>query len=191
MQTKNMMLAILLTTLVACQAGNEESEQAAHVAQPAEAERGMVSGVISNMKQEAEVKPDTQPATTTLTAKVAEQPAIKEVTPEVAEPTKPVAVVSQPEPEAKPVVSGDESSAMTLAKKSNCLVCHSIKKKMVGPAWRDVGIKYKNDVGAEKRLIEKVAKGGSGAWGAMAMPPQAQVSEADRRTLVRFILSLK
>jgi cytochrome c len=78
-----------------------------------------------------------------------------------------------------------------LAKKSNCTTCHTIDKKLVGPAWMDISKKYKGDAGAEAKLITKVAKGGAGAWGSMPMPPNApKVAEADIKTLVDFILGL-
>lgn len=79
-----------------------------------------------------------------------------------------------------------------LAKKSNCTACHAIEKKVVGPAWRDVAKKYKGDAGAEAKLVAKVAKGGSGVWGSMPMPPNAPaVKEADIKTLVQFVLGLE
>ncbi len=77
-----------------------------------------------------------------------------------------------------------------LAKKSNCTACHSIDKKLVGPAWMDVAKKYKGDKTAEAKLVAKVEKGGGGVWGPMAMPPQAAVRDADVKELVKFILSL-
>jgi cytochrome c len=78
-----------------------------------------------------------------------------------------------------------------LAKKSNCTTCHTIDKKLVGPAWMDVAKKYKGDAGAAAKLEAKVAKGGAGAWGSMPMPPNApKVSSADIKTLVEFILGL-
>jgi cytochrome c len=78
-----------------------------------------------------------------------------------------------------------------LAKKSNCTSCHAIDKKVVGPAWMEISKKYKGQADAEAKLVTKVAKGGSGAWGSMPMPPNApKVSEADIKTLVEFILGL-
>jgi cytochrome c len=78
-----------------------------------------------------------------------------------------------------------------LAKKSNCTSCHAIDKKVVGPAWMAVSQKYKGQPDAEAKLVAKVAKGGSGAWGSMPMPPNApKVAEADIKTLVDFILGL-
>jgi cytochrome c len=79
-----------------------------------------------------------------------------------------------------------------LAKKSGCTACHAIEKKLVGPAYRDVAKKYKGDAGAEAKLATKVAKGGSGVWGTMPMPPNSpKVAEADIKTLVQFVLSLE
>jgi len=78
-----------------------------------------------------------------------------------------------------------------LAKKSSCISCHAIDKKLVGPAWMEISKKYKGDAGAEAKLITKVAKGGGGVWGSMPMPPNSpKVSDADIKTLVKFILGL-
>jgi cytochrome c len=77
-----------------------------------------------------------------------------------------------------------------LAKKNGCTNCHSIDKKVVGPAWQAVADKYKSDAGAADRLSAKIANGGSGVWGAVAMPAQKKASEADIKELVAFILGL-
>ena len=77
-----------------------------------------------------------------------------------------------------------------LAKKNGCPACHSIDKKVVGPAWQDVANKYKGDGGAAAQLDTKIAKGGSGVWGAIPMPAQAKLSDADRKELITFILGL-
>ncbi len=82
-------------------------------------------------------------------------------------------------------------NAEALAQKSNCLMCHSVDKKILGPAYKDVAAKYKGDKTAEARLIQKVKTGGSGAWGDMPMPPNSpQVKDDDIKTLVQWILSL-
>lgn len=77
-----------------------------------------------------------------------------------------------------------------VAKKNNCIACHTIDKKLVGPAWTDVAKKYKGDATAAAKLSEKVAKGGSGVWGPVPMTPNPKVSEADMKELVSFILGL-
>ncbi|HTY03524.1 MAG TPA: c-type cytochrome [Rhodocyclaceae bacterium] len=77
-----------------------------------------------------------------------------------------------------------------LAKKSNCFACHTVDKKLVGPAYRDVAKKYAGDKGAEARLVEKVKKGGSGVWGTIPMPPNSPaVKDEDIKTLVKWILA--
>lgn len=87
------------------------------------------------------------------------------------------------------------ASELDLAKKSGCLACHSVEKKVVGPAWKDVAAKYKGDSGARDALIAKVKKGGKGNWtsvtGGVPMPPYSpRVADADIETLVDFILHL-
>jgi cytochrome c len=78
-----------------------------------------------------------------------------------------------------------------LAKKHNCLVCHAVDKKVVGPAYKDVAAKYRNDKTAEAKLAQKVEKGGVGVWGQIPMPPNSNVPDADVHALVKWILSLK
>jgi cytochrome c len=97
---------------------------------------------------------------------------------------------------AKPVTAKQEAPSAvdgrTLAQKSGCFTCHTIDKKLVGPAWNDVAAKYRGQKDAEAKLVAKVAKGGSGVWGTVPMPPNApRVNENDIKTLVHFILSLK
>jgi cytochrome c len=93
------------------------------------------------------------------------------------------------------LVSGSAMADLELAKKSGCLACHSVDKKIVGPAWADVGKKYKGDAGAKAALIAKVKKGGKGNWtavtGGVPMPPYSpRVSDEDIEKLVSFVLSL-
>jgi cytochrome c len=80
---------------------------------------------------------------------------------------------------------------MALAKKSGCLVCHDVDKKVVGPAYKDVAAKYRGDKNAEAKLIDEVKKGSSGVWGPTPMPPNVLVSDSDVKTLVEWVLSLK
>lgn len=90
-----------------------------------------------------------------------------------------------------PVIAADEAAAMELAKKSNCMACHAIDKKLVGPAFKDIGAKYAGDANAEAQLIAKVKKGTKGTWGAIPMPPNATVKDADVKTIVQYILTQK
>lgn len=78
-----------------------------------------------------------------------------------------------------------------LAKSKNCLACHAIATKLVGPAYKDVAAKYAGQKDAEAKLVQKVLKGGSGTWGAMAMPANPQVTEAEAHTLVKWVLAQK
>ena len=92
---------------------------------------------------------------------------------------------------AYPAAAADQAAAMEIAKKNGCLACHALDKKMVGPAWQDVGKKYAGDVAAEDQLIVKVKKGTKGTWGPVPMPPNATVKDADIKVLVQYVLSLK
>ena len=85
----------------------------------------------------------------------------------------------------------DNAAAQALMQKDGCSACHAIDRKVVGPAYQDVAAKYKGDKDALAKLSDKVKKGGSGVWGPVPMPPNAQVSDADIKTLVGWILSLK
>ncbi|MEN9436966.1 MAG: hypothetical protein RIR09_1621 [Pseudomonadota bacterium] len=78
-----------------------------------------------------------------------------------------------------------------LAKSKNCMACHSVDKKVVGPSYKDVAKKYAGDAKAADALATKIIKGGSGAWGPVPMPANAQVNEAESKKLVSWILSLK
>jgi len=79
-----------------------------------------------------------------------------------------------------------------LAKSDNCLTCHAVDSKKLGPALKDVAAKYKNDKGAQAMLEKKVRSGGGGNWGKMPMPATAQsVSDADIKSIVQWVLSLK
>ena len=89
------------------------------------------------------------------------------------------------------LTSGAAMANADLAKAKNCMACHAVGNKVVGPAYKDVAAKYAGQKDAEDKLTQKVLKGGSGVWGAVPMPANAQVSEAEARTLVKWILSLK
>lgn len=87
--------------------------------------------------------------------------------------------------------AADPKAAEALAKTGGCFACHSIDKKLVGPAYKDIATKYRNSKGAEAALIQKVKAGGKGAWGDIPMPPNAHVKDADIKTIVQWVLSLK
>ena len=89
---------------------------------------------------------------------------------------------------AGPALAAD--AGMELAQKKNCLACHAVDKKLVGPAYQDVAAKYKGDKTADAKLAEKVIKGGAGTWGTVPMPAN-NVTPAEAKTLVTWVLSLK
>ena len=79
-----------------------------------------------------------------------------------------------------------------LYKKSGCAACHKVDSKAVGPAFKDVAAKYKDDKGAQAALELKVRNGGKGSFGAMSMPPTGKsVSDDSIKTLVSWVLSQK
>ena len=78
-----------------------------------------------------------------------------------------------------------------LAQQKNCMACHAIDKKLVGPAYKDVAAKYAGQKDAVDKLAQKVMKGGSGVWGAVPMPANPQVNEAEAKKLAAWVLSLK
>ena len=79
-----------------------------------------------------------------------------------------------------------------LAKKHLCTTCHVVKgAKTIGPAYAEVAKKYAGQKDAEAKLIDKVKKGGQGVWGQVPMPPNAAVPDADLKTLVKWVLSIK
>lgn len=91
---------------------------------------------------------------------------------------------------AAAAVMGPAIADEAMAQKKNCLACHAVDKKVVGPSYKDVAKKYAGqDVAA--KLATKVMKGGSGTWGAIPMPANPQVNQAEADSLVKWILSMK
>ena len=78
-----------------------------------------------------------------------------------------------------------------LATKKNCMACHAVDKKLVGPAYKDVAEKYAGQKDAVDKLAQKILKGGTGVWGSIPMPANPQVSDAEAKQLVQWVLSLK
>jgi len=93
------------------------------------------------------------------------------------------------------MISGQASADLDLAKKSGCLACHSVEKKIVGPAWKDVAARYKGKAGAKADLIAKIKKGGKGNWTEVTkgvpMPPYSpRVTDENIAKMVDFVLGL-
>ncbi len=89
------------------------------------------------------------------------------------------------------VLSAPAFANQALATAKNCMACHSIDKKVVGPAYKDVAKKYAGQKDAAAKLASKIMKGGSGVWGAVPMPANTQVSDADAKKLAAWVLGLK
>lgn len=89
------------------------------------------------------------------------------------------------------LIAGQASADEALAKAKNCMSCHAIDKKIVGPSYKDVAKKYAGNAGAAATLEAKVKKGGSGVWGTVPMPPNPAVSDADIKKLVAWVLATK
>jgi cytochrome c len=77
------------------------------------------------------------------------------------------------------------------AQKKNCMACHAVDKKVLGPAFKDIAAKYAGQKDAADKLAEKVVKGGTGVWGNIPMPANPQVTDAEAKQLVGWILTLK
>jgi cytochrome c len=88
------------------------------------------------------------------------------------------------------VMTGQVQADEALAKAKNCMACHQVDKKVVGPAYKEVAAKYKGDAKAPAMLAGKVKAGGKGVWGQVPMPPN-NVTEAEATKLVAWILALK
>ncbi len=80
---------------------------------------------------------------------------------------------------------------MKLATAKNCMACHAVDKKLVGPSYKDVAAKYANQKDALDKLSAKVIKGGAGVWGPVPMPANSQVSPDEAKKLVGWILTQK
>lgn len=81
-------------------------------------------------------------------------------------------------------------ASQQLAKDKNCLACHAVDKKLVGPSYKDIAAKYKNDKNAQAMLVKKVRDGGVGVWGQIPMPANPQVNEQEAQALVKWVLSM-
>ncbi|MDP3761505.1 MAG: c-type cytochrome [Ramlibacter sp.] len=78
-----------------------------------------------------------------------------------------------------------------LATAKNCMACHAVDKKLVGPAYKEVAAKYAGQKDAADKLAVKIMKGGSGVWGPVPMPANAQVNEAEAKKLAAWVLTQK
>lgn len=89
------------------------------------------------------------------------------------------------------LAAGPALADQALATAKNCMACHAVDKKLVGPAYKDVAAKYAGQPGAVDKLAAKIQKGGSGVWGPVPMPANTQVNEAEAKKLAAWVLTLK
>lgn len=207
MRTQNILLVSLFISLYGCQpeapkpTAAAPAESSALPAQTGQAAQPLASEAPAPVQQlepaPAEKAAQTREKIAAVVKEKAPQPAVAEKLAPVQASATPVAkveptpVAAEAKPEAKSELVVSEADAMQLAKKNSCLACHAVDKKVVGPSFKDVAAKYRGDAGAEARLADKIAKGGGGVWGAMAMPANPKISETDRRILAKYVLSLK
>jgi len=92
---------------------------------------------------------------------------------------------------AMATLSAPAMADQALATAKNCMACHAVDKKLVGPSYKDVAKKYAGDAKAADMLAAKIMKGGSGVWGAIPMPANPQVSDAEAKKLAAWVLSQK
>ena len=88
-------------------------------------------------------------------------------------------------------VAAPAMADLALATSKNCMACHAVDKKMVGPSYKDVAAKYAGQKDAVDKLATKIIKGGSGAWRPGPMPANAQVAEADAKKLAAWVMAQK
>ena len=88
-------------------------------------------------------------------------------------------------------VSTSAMADMKLATDKNCMACHAVDKKVVGPGYKDIAVKYATQKDAVDMLAGKILKGGAGVWGPIPMPANAQVSAAESKVLATWVMSLK
>ncbi|HRH48121.1 MAG TPA: c-type cytochrome [Panacibacter sp.] len=95
-------------------------------------------------------------------------------------------------PEVKdPSENPDYKAGLALVAKSDCLTCHKVAEKLIGPAYQEVANKYAGQDTAIAYLSKKIIAGGSGVWGAIPMTPHPQLAQADVEQMVKYILLLK
>lgn len=89
------------------------------------------------------------------------------------------------------MISGAAFASADLAKAKNCMACHAMDKKLVGPSYKDVAAKYAADKDATAKLAKKIREGGMGVWGQIPMPANPQVTEAEAQALAKWVMTVK
>jgi len=102
-----------------------------------------------------------------------------------------LAVVAQLSVAAALVAAAPAFADQALATAKNCMTCHAVDKKVVGPGYKEVAAKYAGQKDAVDKIAAKILKGGAGVFGVVPMPANTQVSEAEAKKLAAWVLSLK
>lgn len=179
MYTSSKLLVLSLVVLYGCQPETPAQPPVA----PATVEQAVQLAASETAAAEEKVSPTV--------AGTPEQPTPVQAVDVPATEANPAPVVAEVKPETSPAPVVSKAEALELARKNNCLSCHAVERKVVGPSFKDIAAKYRSDPGAEALIMDRIAKGGSGVWGVMVMPPSPKVSEADRRVLAKLVLSSK
>jgi cytochrome c len=98
---------------------------------------------------------------------------------------------AQPPPPPAGGATAASEKGLELIGSNDCMTCHALDHKVIGPAYKDVAKKYEDNKTVEDTLISKIKRGGMGNWGNIPMTPHPDLSEADAREMVKYILSLK
>jgi len=173
--------AASLLSLAACQSAPEQTAQAEE--KPA----------AEKTAAPAEAVPAAEPTPAAEPAKSVSVPVKVEVSQPAPQPMPaPAPKVAKPKAAVRTAAISQEE-AMALARKGNCLTCHKIEKKVVGPAWKDVAAKYRGKPDAAATIAANIKKGGSFGWKFGKMPPRggSKLSDADVAKLAGFIAGLK
>jgi cytochrome c len=105
--------------------------------------------------------------------------------------SKTVKTITSKGPVTKKPGAAEIAQGKDMISKSDCLTCHKLDVKIIGPAYNDVATKYPTTEANYLMLSQKIIKGSSGVWGPIAMPPHPALAEADVKKMVQYILSLK
>lgn len=100
-------------------------------------------------------------------------------------------VEQEPAAAVAPAPSEAYKKGLSLVAKNDCLTCHQVEEKNVGPAYREIAAFYEPTPENITMLADKIRKGGSGVWGTVPMTPHPQVSQEDAETMVKYIFELR
>ena len=88
-------------------------------------------------------------------------------------------------------VAAPAMADLALATSKNCMACHAVDKKLVGPSYKDVAAKYAGQADAVDKLAVKIMKGSAGVWGPIPMPANANVNDAEAKKLATWVMTQK